>query len=502
MIEPIVVTPMRLEGRAVRTSGSAARVITSGMGMQRARALGVGLAAAGAPVVIAGFGGGLQPGQRPGQIVVATEVRVAGGAPGGLPIPAGMALADQLRRAGHDVVTGPIVSSRSVVRGATRRRLGVEGALAVDMESAWLAGRLLATDPTRIAIVRVLSDAPGHELFDPRVLRNGLIAYKVLRRIAPVFDTWAAAVAPREVLLAQPRSFCAGVERAIATVRRALELHGAPVYVRRQIIHNTHVVDDLAAAGAIFVRELDEVPSGAVTVLAAHGVSPSVRAEADRRDLQVIDATCPLVAKVHAEVRTRRDAGYSIVLIGHADHEEIAGTRGEAPEAIHVIATPDEVAELAVPDPQRVAYLTQTTLALDETAAVIEQLRERFPSVVGPRANDICYATQNRQLAVRELVGRVDLMLVVGSVNSSNSNRLVEVARRDGVAAHLVEDETQVDLSWLAGVRRVGVTAGASAPEHLVQRVVERLASLGRVRVAEHAVVDEDVQFTLPVEVR
>jgi 4-hydroxy-3-methylbut-2-enyl diphosphate reductase len=272
--------------------------------------------------------------------------------------------------------------------------------------------------------------------------------------------------------------------------------------VRRQIIHNTHVVDDLAAAGAIFVRELDEVPDGAVTVLAAHGVSPTVRADAGRRDLRVIDATCPLVAKVHAEVRTRRDAGYSIVLIGHEDHEEIAGTRGEAPDAIHVIATPEEVADLAVPDPDKVAYLTQTTLALDETAAVIERLRERFPNVVGPRANDICYATQNRQLAVRELVGRVDLMLVVGSVNSSNSNRLVEVARRDGVAAHLVEDETQLDLSWLAGVRRIGVTAGASAPEHLVQRVVERLASLGRVRVAEHAVVDEDVQFTLPVEVR
>jgi 4-hydroxy-3-methylbut-2-enyl diphosphate reductase len=261
-------------------------------------------------------------------------------------------------------------------------------------------------------------------------------------------------------------------------------------------------VQDLAAAGAVFVQELDEVPAGSVTVLAAHGVAPEVRAQATERELRVIDATCPLVAKVHAEVRTRREAGYAIVLIGHEDHEEVVGTRGEAPEDIHVVAAPGDVDGLVVADPERVAYLTQTTLAVDETADVITRLQQRFPSVVGPRAHDICYATQNRQLAVRELASRADLVLVVGSANSSNSNRLVEVARRQGAVAHLIEDETQIDLAWLAAVDHVGVTAGASAPEHLVRRVVDRLASLGRVDVSEHVAVDEDVQFLLPVEVR
>jgi 4-hydroxy-3-methylbut-2-enyl diphosphate reductase len=227
-----------------------------------------------------------------------------------------------------------------------------------------------------------------------------------------------------------------------------------------------------------------------------------VRTQATERELRVIDATCPLVAKVHAEVRSRREAGYSIVLIGHEDHEEVVGTRGEAPDDVHVIATADDIDGLAVTDPDRIAYLTQTTLALDETAAVIERLGERFPAIVGPRSNDICYATQNRQTAVRKVAASSELVLVVGSANSSNSNRLVEVARREGAAAHLVEDETQIDLTWLAGVDRVGVTAGASAPEHLVQRVVERLACLGRLDVTEHVAVDEDVQFLLPAEVR
>jgi 4-hydroxy-3-methylbut-2-en-1-yl diphosphate reductase len=500
----VIVTPMSIEARAVRAGLTGTpTVVASGIGMARARAAGARLAALGAPVVVTGFAGGLLDGQHPGQVVVATEVRVAGGAPGGLPVPAAAALADQLRRAGHDVVTGPIVSSRRVARGATaRRELAAGGAVAVDMESAWLAGRLLATDPTHVAVVRVLTDTPEHELLDRRTLPGAVGAYRTLRRITPVIEAWAAAVRPRDVLLAHPRSFCAGVERAIATVRRALEIHGPPVYVRRQIIHNTHVVDDLAGAGAVFVHELDEVPPGSVTVLAAHGVAPEVRTQASERQLQVIDATCPLVAKVHAEVRSRREAGYSIVLIGHEDHEEVVGTRGEAPDDIHVIAAPGDVDRLAVADPDRVAYLTQTTLALDETADVIERLEERFPAIVAPRSHDICYATQNRQLAVRKVAAASELVLVVGSANSSNSNRLVEVARREGAAAHLVEDETQIDLTWLAGVDHVGVTAGASAPEHLVQRVVERLASLGRLDVTEHVAVDEDVQFLLPAEVR
>jgi 4-hydroxy-3-methylbut-2-en-1-yl diphosphate reductase len=499
----VIVTPMSIEARAVRAGRAAgSTVVATGIGMARAREAGAGLAALGAPVVVTGFAGGLRDGQHPGQVVVATEVRVAGGAPGGLPLPAAPALAEQLRRAGHDVVTGPIVSSRHVARGAARRQLAAGGAVAVDMESAWLAGRLLATDPTRVAVVRVLTDTPSQELLDPRSLPGAVSAYRTLRRITPVLETWAEAVRPRSVLLAHPRSFCAGVERAIETVRRALAIYGAPVYVRRQIIHNTHVVEELAAAGAVFVQELDEVPAGSVTVLAAHGVAPEVRAQAVRRELRVIDATCPLVAKVHAEVRTRREAGYSIVLIGHEDHEEVVGTRGEAPGDIHVVAGPSDVDGLVVPDPERIAYLTQTTLALDETADVITRLQERFPAIVGPRAHDICYATQNRQLAVRELASRADLVLVVGSANSSNSNRLVEVARRQGAVAHLIEDETQIDLAWLAAVDRVGVTAGASAPEHLVQRVVDRLACLGRLDVTEHVAVDEDVQFLLPVEVR
>jgi 4-hydroxy-3-methylbut-2-enyl diphosphate reductase len=303
----------------------------------------------------------------------------------------------------------------------------------------------------------------------------------------------------RRVLLAAPRSFCAGVERAIDVVERALAKYGAPVYVRRQIVHNTHVVHDLEQKGAVFVEELDEVPDGAVAVLAAHGVTPAVRSEAASRGLLTIDATCPLVAKVHHEARRWADLGYSIVLVGHPEHEEVVGTLGEAPDAIHIVEDVVDVRDLPIPEDAPVAFLTQTTLATDETAAVVDELRQRFAQLAGPRADDICYATQNRQDAVRALAGECDLILVVGSRNSSNSNRLVEVSQRAGCAAYLVEDESELQPEWLDGAAVVGVTAGASAPESLVTRVV---TALSPVSVEERHVVHEHVKFTLPQEVR
>jgi len=308
-----------------------------------------------------------------------------------------------------------------------------------------------------------------------------------------------AGVSRRRILLAAPRSFCAGVERAIDVVERALQRYGRPVYVRRQIVHNTHVVRDLESKGAVFVEELSDVPDGAVVVLAAHGVAPSVRDEADRRSLLTVDATCPLVAKVHREARRYADAGYAIVLVGHADHEEIVGTVGEAPDEIALVATVDDVLRLQLPADRPVAYLTQTTLATDETGQVVDALRTRFPSLEGPAADDICYATQNRQDAVRLLAAECDVILVVGSRNSSNSNRLVEVARRAGCAAHLVEDEGEIDPSWIDGAATIGLTAGASAPEAIVQRVVD---ALGADEVVERHLVVESVHFTLPPEVR
>ncbi len=306
----------------------------------------------------------------------------------------------------------------------------------------------------------------------------------------------------RTVLLAGPRSFCAGVERAIDIVERALDRYGAPVYVRRQIVHNTHVVRDLEARGARFVDELDAVPSGALVVIAAHGVAPEVHTEAHERGLRVIDATCPLVAKVHAEARRFARDGYRIVLVGHLDHEEVQGTVGEAPEAIQVVEEPEAAEQVHATDPEHVAYLTQTTLAVDEVQEVVDALRARFPALTGPRADDICYATQNRQEAVRTLAAECDVMLVVGSRNSSNSNRLVEVAERFGCTARLLEDASELDDALVRGASTIGITAGASAPESLVRGVVEALAAFGPVDVVERDVVQESMRFTLPVEVR
>ena len=306
--------------------------------------------------------------------------------------------------------------------------------------------------------------------------------------------------ADKKIFLLKPRGFCAGVVRAIDVVKIALDLYGPPVYVRKEIVHNKHVVDELREAGAIFVEELDEVPEGARAIFSAHGVAPSVRRQAKERRLDVIDATCPLVTKVHLEaVRFARD-GYSIVLIGHKDHDEVIGTLGEVPGRSHLVETVDDVDRLELPDSTRVRYLTQTTLSLDETRDLIGRLKERFPHLQGPPAQDICYATENRQMAVKAISEAIDLLLVVGSENSSNSKRLVEVGDNFGVRSHLVNDCSDVDSAWLAGVKNVGVTAGASAPEHLVQELIEFLRGHGFRQMEEIELVDEDVRFSLPAE--
>jgi len=302
-----------------------------------------------------------------------------------------------------------------------------------------------------------------------------------------------------EIVLASPRGFCAGVERAIDIVELALEVCGPPVYVRKEIVHNGHVVEKLRAKGAIFIDELDEVPDRATAVFSAHGVSPAVREDASRRGLRVIDATCPLVTKVHLEAIRYAREDYSIVLIGHEDHDEVIGTLGEAPERIFVIASVTGVERLSVPNPEKVAYLTQTTLSVDDTRDVIEALRRKFPKIVGPSRDDICYATQNRQAAVKTVAGDVDVLLVIGAKNSSNSIRLVEVSRSAGTRAYLINDVRDIDPEWLNGARRVGVTAGASAPEVLVREAVDALRRFGA-NVREVHVVDESVRFALPPE--
>jgi 4-hydroxy-3-methylbut-2-en-1-yl diphosphate reductase len=307
---------------------------------------------------------------------------------------------------------------------------------------------------------------------------------------------------PRKLLLAAPRGYCAGVDRAVQTVERALELYGAPVYVRKEIVHNKHVVEQLRDRGAVFVESETDVPDGATVVFSAHGVAPSVHANAAARELHTIDATCPLVTKVHVEAKRFAAEGYTVVLVGHAGHEEVEGTMGEAPEHIVLIENEADVDALEVADPTRVAYISQTTLSVDETAAIIERLRERFPAIVGPRTDDICYATTNRQAAVKQLARECDLVLVIGSGNSSNSNRLVEVAREHGADSYLIDNESQVREEWLAGKQVVGITSGASAPEELVQRLIEFFRERGTTDVSELEVVQEDVRFMLPKGIR
>jgi 4-hydroxy-3-methylbut-2-enyl diphosphate reductase len=308
------------------------------------------------------------------------------------------------------------------------------------------------------------------------------------------------AVSTKKIILLRPRGFCAGVVRAIDVVKIALDLYGAPIYVRKEIVHNKHVVDELRAAGAIFIEELDEVPAGARVIFSAHGVSPLVRTQAVERNLQVIDATCPLVTKVHLEAVKFARKSFTIVLIGHKDHDEVIGTLGEAPQATVLVSNVEDVNRLNVKDPEKVSFITQTTLSLDETQDIVTRLRERFPKIQGPAAQDICYATENRQLAVKAVAPMCQLLLVVGSQNSSNSRRLVEVCVKEGVASHLIDDLSEVRSEWLEGVDKIAVTAGASAPENLVQELIASLHGRGYGELEEVEIKEEDVRFNLPSE--
>src|SRR5215216_217223 len=304
------------------------------------------------------------------------------------------------------------------------------------------------------------------------------------------------------VLLASPRGYCAGVERAVETVELALEHYGAPIYVRKQIVHNAHVVRELEERGAVFVESESEAPEGATIVFSAHGVAPAVYARAEELKLNTIDATCPLVTKVHVQARRYAAAGYTVVLIGHEGHEEVVGTMGEAPESTVLVQSVEDAEALAVPPDAKLAYITQTTLSVDETGEIIAALRRRFPAIYAPKKEDICYATSNRQWAVKEMLAEIDLLLVIGSRNSSNSNRLVEVARVGGIPAHLIDDESEIDERWLEGVGVVGVTSGASAPEKLVERVCDWFRARGVNDIEPYRLVDEAVEFRLPIELR
>jgi 4-hydroxy-3-methylbut-2-enyl diphosphate reductase len=313
-------------------------------------------------------------------------------------------------------------------------------------------------------------------------------------------ETRGETIAAMEVLLANPRGFCAGVERAITIVERALERHGAPIYVRHEIVHNRYVVESLRAKGAVFVDELDQVPPGGIVVFSAHGVAKSVQAEAERRGLKVFDATCPLVTKVHVEVAKMLREGYEIVMIGHKGHPEAEGTMGQASAGMHLVEALEDVAALQVATPERLCYVTQTTLSVDDATAMIGALRRRFPAIRGPKKDDICYATQNRQDAVKLMAPRCDVVIVVGSPNSSNSNRLREVAEHMGAQAYMVDSAADVRPEWITGKQRVGITAGASAPEILVEELVDRLRALGAASVRPLDGMTEDIAFTLPRE--
>jgi 4-hydroxy-3-methylbut-2-en-1-yl diphosphate reductase len=491
----VVVTALRAERWAMAGRLGDAAAVRCGMGPRRVQAWLPALAElAPEAVVVAGVAGALDPGLRAGDVVVATEVRDLHG--GVVPLPAAAPLVAELRRLGLRVHGGPIVSTDHIVAGdAERAALARSGALAVDMESAPVA---LAAGDVPLAVVRVIVDTPATPLARLATIAAGVKALRTLRKLAPALRAWADLAGPHRVVLASPRSFCAGVERAIDIVERALHRYPNPVYVRRQIVHNAHVIADLQRQGAVFVDELDQVPDGTTVVFSAHGVAPSVRDEAARRGLNVIDATCPLVAKVHSEARRFAGRGDSVLLIGHAGHDEVEGTLGQAPGTITLVRDLADAERVEVANPDRVAFLTQTTLATDDAADIISALRTRFPTIESSPTEDICYATTNRQQAVRAVAAESDVVIVLGSANSSNSRRLVEVAERCGVTAHLVDDANAISPRWLDGAKTVGVTAGASAPPHLVDDVIGMLRALGPVELTEYAVAHEDVTFTLP----
>ena len=498
----VVCSPLRLEARAVRRGiGAGGEVLRTGYGSRRSLAAADRLrSSAFGMLAISGTGGGLSADLRPGDLVVGTEV----GEPGSngaasLSCPSAPLLAGELRRAGLRARAGKIVTVDHLVRRGERATLASGGAEAADLESAML---LTAAGGRPAVVVRAVSDTAEQPLLSPRALAGGAAALRSLRLAGPVLAKWAAAGGQRTVLLAGPRSFCAGVERAIEIVDRMLERSSQPVYVRKQIVHNSHVVTGLESRGAVFVDELSEVPHDATVVFSAHGVSPAVRTEAARRGLNAVDATCPLVAKVHAEARRFAAEGYQVVLIGHAGHEEVDGTLGEAPDAMVLVQSVADVARLRPADPGKVAYLMQTTLSADEATQIVDALRERFPAARGPGSDDICYATTNRQQAIRAVAREADLVLVAGSANSSNSVRLVETARRAGTPAYLIDGPEDIELSWLTGASVIGVTAGASAPPAAVGQIVAALSGLGPIEVSERVVTTESIKFSLPKEVR
>jgi 4-hydroxy-3-methylbut-2-enyl diphosphate reductase len=496
----LVCAPLGLEARALRRGlGPAGVVRRTGYGPARAARRAAELRdEAFKALAVGGVGGGVGAGLRLGDIVVGTAVSRIGRADS-VRCASAQLLAGELRRAGLRATAGKIVTVDRLLRSGQRQQLVSEGAVAVDMESALL---LNAAAGRPAVVVRAISDTPQRPLLSPWAVPGGIAALRSLRLAAPALTRWAAACQPRQVLLAGPRSFCAGVDRAIDIVERVLEQRGSPVYVRKQIVHNTHVVTDLEHRGAIFVDELDEVPDGATVVFSAHGVSPAVRAEAAGRGLEAIDATCPLVSKVHAEARRFAAEGYQVALIGHAGHEEVEGTLGESPEAMTLIESVADVARLRPDDPRKVAYLMQTTLSADEAGGIVDEILGRFPDARGPGSDDICYATTNRQLAVRGIAAQADVVLVAGSVNSSNSRRLVETAQRAGTPAYLIDGPEDIELGWLAGACAVGITAGASAPPAVVGQIVDALSGLGPVEVSERVVATESIRFGLPKELK
>jgi len=495
----LVITALRSEQFALAGALSGVPVERCGMGPAKVRQWLPRLAEINPAVVaVVGVAGGLDPSLRAGDVVVATEVRDDKGR---RVLRSAAPLVAELRRQGLTVRTGPIVSTDHIVGGVDeRQRLAATGAIAVDMESAEIVRALSDTaDPSLpIAVVRVVVDTAYTPIARLRTLPAGAKALMVLRRTGPALQKWAALAGPRRVLLAGPRSFCAGVERAIDIVELALQRYSRPLYVRRQIVHNAHVVRDLEKQGAVFVDELDEVPDGTTVVFSAHGVSPAVRVEAERRRLNVIDATCPLVAKVHSEAKRFIARGDTVLLVGHDGHDEVEGTLGEAPGQIRLVQDRAEAEAISVDDPDKVAFVLQTTLAVDDAAQTVDALRRRFPLIESSPTDDICYATTNRQKAVSAIAQDADVVLVVGSPNSSNSLRLVEVAERLGTRAHLVDDASGVLPEWLADAKTIGITAGASAPPHLVDEVIGMLSALGPVEVDERVVAEEDLKFTLP----
>jgi 4-hydroxy-3-methylbut-2-en-1-yl diphosphate reductase len=496
----LVCSPLGLEARAVRRGlGDGGEVRRTGYGPARAADEASRMRdGAFNQMVVAGVGGGVGADLELGDVVVGTEVSRLGSADSVRCLSAPL-LAGELRRAGLRAVPGKIVTVDHLFRKGQREQLAREGATAVDMESAPL---LDAASGRPAAVIRTISDTPRRPLVSPWAVPGGIAALRSLRLAAPVLGRWAAACAPRRVLLAGPRSFCAGVERAIEIVERVLDQHGPPVYVRKQIVHNKVVVTDLEGRGAIFVDELDQVPDGAIVVFSAHGVSPEVRIDAEDRGLRAIDATCPLVSKVHAEARRFAADGYQVALIGHAGHEEVEGTLGEAPQAMTLVETIDDVASLEPRDPEKIALLMQTTLSADEASGIADALIERFPAARRPGSDDICYATTNRQLAVRAIADESDVLLVAGSTNSSNSVRLVEVAERAGTPAYLIDGPEDIELDWLTGASVVGLTAGASAPPAVVGQIIDALSGLGTVEVSERVVATESIRFGLPKELK